>query len=283
MIIKFPSTKRILVTSSLCSLFAVASSLCAQDVSERNVPPSFPVRCENAVMLYQELEKRQRSFAKSQFETSDEFASRIRGLMASIRLSASKTVQDQVTFCSNDFKQSYDADKQVLSITLDLKSYGVIVADDTYNRSKLIHDDILKPRPNGNKNSWLAVELLSTSKTVGSAMGSNAFGVKKKYRIKSYVSVNLGMNDPGLDWKHTLEIQMPVAKARVVSENTLLAITGTPMFPFISKSRSSDRATISDPEEAHYFDYYVLIYPIKLSVFDLRSGEVPGLSLSSVS
>jgi len=251
------------MTSPLKLLLSFALSVClfqtltiAQIAFDSTEIRSFPARFfgDNAAGMYQIFEKYQRSFAKSEFETTNEFADRMRGLIQDIKFSTGRTAIEQFTFVSNDFEQSYDADEGLLKIKINLgNNYHVSVASDTYNRSQNIHRDLVSTLVE-RQNSWVPFKLWSNSKVVKTAVGKTAFGVKKRFRITSNVTVNVALHDPKLgafyDSSFTLNIKMNPNVTRKISKNTLIAVTGVPMFPFITKNISSDGATLTDPEEA---------------------------------
>ena len=260
-----------IITFCLISSFALPClAQSTVGMGERTASLKFPPKFtgDDAGSIYEVFQGYQKGFAKSQFETTDQFVSRMQALIRKINPTKSKTATDQFIFVSNIFGQDYDADSQTLSIILDPKPYAITVADDTYRRSQLIHSSFSEGRGRARQDFWQSIELWSNSKTLRTAIGQNAFGVKKKYQVKSYVSVNLALHDPRLESHQTLTFSMSPQKAREVSKNTLVAIIGTPIFPFISKDNSSEDATITNPEEAHYFDYYLLFEPKALSIFD---------------
>lgn len=269
--------RRLFLIVALVLAFFLPSQFFAQTSPASDGKFSASFLGDNPAAVYKIFEKKQGSFAKSEFETSQQFVERIRNLMSGMVLAKSKTALDQIVYTTNVFDQSYDADTETLTVTVKFSSYYGGYGSDTYKQTALVHATSMPWLTNNESfRNWKALELFSNEAKHGSAVGTTAFGGKKRYKIRSYTTFHLALPDSLIPPAQTFKIKIPVEQARIVSRNTRIALTGTTMFPFIAKEKSSDGATITDPEESHFFNYHLFMKPITLSVYDYRTGEVIG-------
>ncbi len=244
---------------------------------QSGAPPKFPAlfRGDDVRSIYQTFEKRQRSFEKSEFETSQQFVNRVRALMAGTILAKSRTALDEIVYVTDAFDQTYDADTQTLTITVEFSQYYSESGNDTFKNVALLHGDSLPASTDvGRFREWKTIELASNERSHGSAVGTTAFGIKKRIKIKSYTSTYLALHGFTIPLTQVLKIKLPIERARAVNDNTFVAISGTPMYPFIAKENNQDTPTLTSPEASYYYNFYLFMNPRTLSVYDLRTGEI---------
>jgi len=292
-----PKSRRLLVLSILIPLATYSLALGQKSESEgkKELPTQFPAgfTIDSPASIYKLLERHKKSFRKSEFETREEFANRIRNLIQKLYISRTKTVRDDLMVVSFDFDESYDADQQTYTVVLNLAEgfsledefislseivYGNDVAQRTTSKEPLIRSNDGAPIFNkfdtsrGIGTLWQTIELASGSRTLGTALGQNAFGVKRRYRIKTYTSLYLatqskfGPND--------FSFRVTPKEAQSIKGRLAAAITAKLCYPFISNDQSIEEATLSEPEESHYFKYYLLLDVTKIAIYDIRSGRI---------
>ncbi len=120
--------------------------------------------------------------------------------------------------------------------------------------------------------------LTNSNRTLGSRTGQNAFGVKIKYKIVSYTALKLVMPRQRVKpWEFRLLIPgISPQQARQMMGGLKVALIGSLMQPFVDASSDYDRATLTEPEESHFQNYYLFFDPHALVVFDRRTGKLLG-------
>lgn len=282
---------------SVCLINSVAVGQEIQATADNGFPKKFPINFvgDNPISIYQVLEKYQKSFRKSQFETTEEFGGRIRNLTSNLSLTKTKKGTDRLILVSTVFNESYDADLKTYTLSLDLES-NFSPDYDVGRLGKIVHGDIplieekefvsrrapkweinILNRLDGAQRTgrtWQTLELGSVSRNFGIALGQNAFGVKRRYRIKTYTSLHLAMFNKNSGFDSKLSFSATPQEARSISGHLAVAIVGTLRYPFISKDKSSDKATLTEPEESHYFNYFLLFESSAIALYDVRTGKI---------
>jgi hypothetical protein len=163
-----------------------------------------------------------------------------------------------------DMKISYDADASAFKIEAETEA---AFPDTTY-----VAGDWTSPY-----GRFTSFYLAWTNRTVGTRVGQNAFGVRRRYRITTYTSLRLAVPAESVT-KITRGLRLPAtpSSARVMYPGLRVALTGRLIPPYGAEETSVDEATITDLEEAHYFKYYIYFEPDTVIVYDIRTGEVYG-------
>lgn len=228
--------------------------------------------------VYGALLTRRLELAKSTFETTAAFRERLNKLLATVKI-GSRSLQDPLTFVISDFDRSYDADRETITLTLNLAARGKIVYE--------IPDELLKSFDRAASKSsdysyfvdYGSVDLWWTSKTLGNRVGHNAFGVRIPYVIRQYTSLRLAMRGTNLEtFGQKLTMHANPNIARNVLASIKVAFVGHVQFPFIHQEVSYENATISNHEESHYLHMYLFVEPEGLVVFNSTTGEILGVA-----
>lgn len=196
---------------------------------------------------------------KDQFETTIDYESRVKESVSRL-----PGVSSRLTFLLPDVKVKYDADAGAFRL-------------DTQPESILFPTVYMAGDWSRQYNSFTSFFLVWNKKTIGSAIGRNAFGMKKRIVITSYTSLRLAVPGESVR-KLNRGVLLPAvpAVARAMAGGIRLAITGQLIPPYGGEETDTDTATMTDPEEAHYFKFYIYFRPDTAVVYDIRTGEVYG-------
>ena len=252
-----PITRKLL--PAIVSLLALTSVAVAQAVlPASNLPPNF--RGTDPVAVYQAVDKHKSSFRKGKFESTKAFQDRIDKLLPKIRIGPGLTAVDSVTFVSYDLSESYDADSE--RFVFRISGAG----DENLAFTATAYFGPVQS---------VTLKLRDAAKLHGSSVGQNAFGVKRRYRIKSYSYLNLILKGDDLtELGRRFELDAPPNQARLISGNVGIAVTGKLSFPIVESSHSFDEATITEPEESHYFNYSLYLVPDIVRIFNVNTGQI---------
>jgi hypothetical protein len=235
---------------------APAAPVLPAEADASRLPPGYVGH--NAAVIFAALRERRAQFRKGQFETTPEYESRVERIVSSLPPASAR-----LTFLLRDSKVAYDADSSSFKITVETD----YLFPDTY-----VAGDWSSPY-----GRFTSVYLVWNSRTVGSAVGRNAFGVRKRYKVTAYTSLRPAVPTESIS-RLTRGLTLPAtpSSARVMYPGIRLALTGRLIPPYGGEETEVDEATISEPEEAHYFKYYVYFEPDAAVVYDIRTGEVYG-------
>lgn len=213
----------------------------------------------NAGTVFSAIRSLRGSLRKDQFETTIDYESRVKDIVAHL-----PGVNSRLTFLLPDVKVRYDADAGAFRL-------------DTQPESILFPTVYMAGDWSRQYNSFTSYFLVWNKKTIGSAVGRNAFGMKKRIVITSYTSLRLAVPGDSVR-KLNRGILLPAvpAVARTMVGGIRLAITGQLIPPYGGEETDTDTATMTDPEEAHYFKFYIFFRPDTAVVYDIRTGEVYG-------
>lgn len=261
-----------LLVITLC-LLALPAAAEAQARKKKSSPPTAPVQPaeadasrlppgyvgHNGAAIFTALMERRAQFRKGQFETTPEYEGRVERIVSSIPAASAR-----LTFLLRDADVTYDADASAFKISVE--------TDSPYPDTTYVAGDWTSPY-----GRFSSIYLFWNSRTVGSGVGQNAFGVRKRYKIKTYTSLRLAVPTESIS-RLTRGLTLPAtpSSARVMYPGIRLALTGRLIPPYGGEETEVDGATISDPEEAHYFKYYLYFEPDAAVVYDIRTGEVYG-------
>lgn len=230
----------------------------------KNIPPGYAGN--NALSVYSAVMGVKANLSKGKFETTPEYLERVDKLLARLRVDGAKTVKDELTFVLTP-SEDYDADTRVYKIKVETfyDAVGALLSNPP--QAIALSDNHIK-----------SVTMGSASKTLGSAVGRNVFGVRKRYAIRSYSTLKLMLPAGKVaPWAEGLEIlDIPPARARQLVGRVRVAVRGRLAFPFASFESNDYSPTMSDPEEAHLREHCLYFEPETLFVFDARTGEVLG-------
>jgi TonB family protein len=233
--------------------------------------PSLPTGYvgDNPVVVYNALLHNKRSLVKSQYETTAAYRARVSMLLDQINVGGGKTAADRLTFVIFDGEESYNADEGLFTVKVDLNSeigigYGIPRLSDEEDTDSLSRD-------------YNSADLRNTARTVGTAVGQNAFGMKRRIKIRAYSALRLVMpRNLTSPWGSAIKFQAEPPEARQASGYVLIALNGHLKYPYIWSDSDVDTATLDDPEEAHTFKYYLFFEPDSLVVYHGRTGQIYG-------
>jgi hypothetical protein len=234
-------------------------------LSVKNVPPNYAG--DDAANVFTAVAAVKPSLSKGKFETTPEYLERIDKLLSRLRVDGAKTAKDELTFVVTP-SEDYDADARVYTVKVETSYVGELASEKGPQGVSL------------SDRRARSVALARASKTLGSAVGRTAFGVRRRYVVRSYSTLKLVMPErKTAAWADGLEIpEIPPAKARQLMGRVRVAIRGRLASPYASSASDRSAATLSDPEEAHYRDLSIYFEPDTIFAFDLRTGEPLGVS-----
>lgn len=236
---------------------APAAPVLPAEADASRLPPGYVGH--NAAAVFSALRERRAQFRKGQFETTPEYEGRVERIVSSLPAASAR-----LTFLLQDAKVTYDADAASFKIAVETES--------PYPDTTYVAGDWSSPY-----GRFSSLYLVWNSRTLGSGVGQNAFGVRKRYKVKAYTSLRLAVpTDTISRLTRGLTLLATPASARVMYPGIRLALTGRLIPPYGGEETEVDAATISEPEEAHYFKYYLYFEPDAAVVYDIRSGEVYG-------
>jgi TonB family protein len=236
---------------------APAAPVLPAEADASRLPPGYVGH--NAVAIFFALRERRTQFRKGQFETTPEYEGRIDRIVSALPAASAR-----LTFLLRDAKVTYDADGSSFKISVETES--------PFPETTYVAGDWSSPY-----GRFSSLYLLWNSRTVGSGVGRNAFGVRVRYKITAYTSLRLAVPSESIS-RLTRGLMLPAtpASARIMYPGIRVALTGRLIPPFGGEGTEVDGATISEPEEAHYFKYYLYFEPDAAVVYDIRTGEVYG-------
>lgn len=221
------------------------------------LPPGYTGH--DAVGIFTSVLAQRQFMRKSQFETSRDYEARV-----SERLARVPGVSSPVTILLRDIKVKYDADAGSFRIDTDPES--------------LLYPEVFMAGEFGDQfRDYTSYYLFWNKKTLGAAVGRNAFGMRKRYVITSYTSLRMAVPSSSVS-KLNRGLLLPAlpAVAREMMSGLRVAVTGRLIPPYAGTDSSTDTATMTDPEESHTFIYYIYFQPEEAVVYDIRTGEVYG-------
>lgn len=234
------------------------------DSSVAQLPPKYVG--DNAGAVYQQLNAVALRLRKSQFETTSEYQSRITSLLDGIKIGPAKTVNDRFSFVHPYGAESYDADTQIFTLKPDT-NYEIGLGYDVPE----LPNDIRSGR------DYSSIDLTRTSRNVGSRIGRTAIGIRKRITVRAYSALRLAMPNPSMKhWSDGLRFRVSPPEARQASGRVWLAITGRLTPPYVLHDSDVDNATLSDPEEAHSFHFYLFFVPDSIVLYNIATGQIYG-------
>jgi len=234
------------------------------DASVAHLPPKYVG--DSAGNIYQQLNAVALRLRKSQFETTSEYQSRITSLLNGIRIGPAKTVNDRFSFVHPYGAESYDADTQIFTLKPDT-NYEIGLG---YEVPEL-PNDIRSGR------DYSSIDLTRTSRNVGSRIGRTAIGIRKRITVRAYSALRLVMANASMKhWSGGLRFRVGPLDARQASGRVWLAVTGRLAPPYVLHDSDVDNATLSDPEEAHSFHFYLFFVPDSIVLYNIATGQIYG-------
>lgn len=249
-------TKSANPTSDVASIVA--------DASVVRLPPKYVG--DNAGSIYQKLASIALRLRKSQFETTSEYQLRIRLLLEGTKIGPEKTVNDRLSFVHPYGDESYDADTQIFTLKPDT-NYEIALGYDLPE----LPNDVRSGR------NYASIDLTRTARNVGSRIGRTAIGIRKRITVRAYSALRLVMSNRNTNpWSNGLRFRVPPSVAREAYGRVWLAVTGRLAPPYVLRDSDVDNATITDPEEAHSFHFYLFFVPDSIVLYNISTGQVYG-------
>lgn len=244
-------------TSEVTSQRATVTSVPVAEGETSKLPVGYTGH--NPATIFTALRAARPSLRKGQYETTPDYESRVEGIVSQL-----PGVSSRLTFLLPDVKIKYDADAGAFRI-------------DTQPESVLFPEVFMSGDFTQQYSDFTSFYLVWTKKTAGSAVGRNAFGVRKRIIITVYTSLRLAVPSDSVKRLNSgILLPAPPAVAPEMAGGIRFALTGYLIPPLGGEETDTDTATISDPEEAHYFKYYIYFKPDTAIAYDVRTGEVYG-------
>jgi hypothetical protein len=226
------------------------------DLAATKLPPSY--LGHNADQIWNAF--KQKRLTKSEFETEAAYESRLDGI-ANTPIAGGILPNGTFAFLLSKLEKTYDAEQQVLRVTLPIGGTSSIVTDEN-----------------------ITAQWMQRSAKQGEFIGSNAFGVKRRITRKAYLDTNLtGKRPEWLDWETEQmdEFSEPKAllpmspdAARLSKVHVGMLFIGAIQPPFISADEQHETATIDSPEESTTYIHNLNLALQQIWLYDVQSGQV---------
>jgi hypothetical protein len=224
------------------------------DNSARRLPPNY--RGHSLINVWAALHKRGQQFRKSEYETSEAWNSRSEKLKAR-PLIGSASMLSQFAFQAYDVDAFYNADAETISVT-------VSPVDALYDKMNGI------PLP-----AFRSILGWKNIAQLGSFVGSNAFGVKRRIRAEVEQFYFMTFPETQLNLADTFTIEnVGAERARLIKPQIRVLIVGKLQEPYMGVSSDQIDATLSDPVQTTSHDLYLYFKPEAIWFYNLRTGEV---------
>jgi TonB family protein len=221
---------------------------------------------DNAGVVYRQLNAVAPRLRKSQFEPTSEYQLRIRSLLEGIRIGPEKTVNDRFSFVHPYGDESYNADTQIFTLKPDT-NYEIGMAYDVPE----LPNDMRSGR------DYSSIDLTRTARNVGARIGRTAIGIRKRITVRAYSALRLVMPNASMKhWSDGLRFRVSPSEARQASGRVWLAVTGRLASPYALHDSDVDNATLTDPEEAHSFHFYLFFIPDSIVLYNISTGQIYG-------
>lgn len=229
---------------------------------------------ENGPAVYQTLFGREKALTKTQFETTPEYVSRLRGLLNNLNLTLGKKASDEMTFVFSDVQSSYSADAEAITFKKDL-SHCELLIEDVGHFAKDVADAELGFSGGGISLSLRGIPIQTKSRSLGRAVGQTVLGVKFRYEKSQTDSLVLAMpSEIVRKFENGITFKTSKAKARHMVDQPSIAITGRILYPFVANEADYKRPSLDDPYETTYENRYIIFRPTVVRVFNRSTGEV---------
>lgn len=197
------------------------------------------------------LHARKATLKKGEFENTAQYEARMEREGKS-PLIGTMTREHLFAFMFVPAKVEYDADREMIIIGVDQTR----VYDDT---------------PWDSRSERTALLWRDTEKPLGSYVGSNAFGVKR--RIRAYHRNEFYIGIPSTS---SLECvcPLPAHQAPLIKARLRLLVVGRIAPPYIGEAKEENEATISDPVQVVTNQYVLYVQPEAFLVYDFQSGKI---------
>ena len=246
------------------------------EAESQSLPPNYTGT--SFIDIYQAFKKQRGALTKNEFETTPQFRQRV----------ASST-GPRLSFVSLEVEQSFDADRQRLTLQLDcLRDYllGFEVPKDLI---RAFDRPLPDPNPQDDYSSYLdkklstgifdddylLVALIRTRRKLGTGIGRTGLGIKLRYTKIAESTAYLVVRHTNL-YVVNQKFELPVATqtAKMITGRVAIAITGSLRFPFTWEQYLYDNASLSNPIEYHYSKYFLFLEPDTLVFFDRPTGKI---------
>lgn len=222
-----------------------------------SLPPGFTGHFPDEILL--KLNAKKSKFKKSEFETTAQYNARIEKEKA-VPLMGSLTMQSLFAFSFSKLSVQYDADQSMLTVGIEQQS----VFDNDYDESNVEFTGLL----------WDSLE-----KRLGSYIGSNAFGVKKRIQAWRDTEIIVGITKKFIS---SIDSSNPIAcsfsvdaqYAKTLKNTVRLLVIGKLTKPYMGQYEYEDTATITNPTHVITKSFMIYIQPVAIRVYDIQTGKV---------
>ncbi len=234
----------------------------------KKVPPSF--KGNDAKLIARSLLTSPLYKRKDEFETSAAYEARTNNLAAATLGDGTKA-DSELVFKLAEFRRlldltkvSYDADAELLTLTLDVKEFTDLVGKSNYNATVA-----LAP---------------SDYRDLGKYIGENSFGVKREISRSEFDQYRLVVNNlkdfPGIRprsigyeaWK--IPIKMPATQARDAKDVLAILYFARLVKPYLGLDFFDKKPKIDSPSEISSTTYYLYANVSEIWIFNSLTGEI---------
>lgn len=202
------------------------------------------------------LAERKKLLKQGEYEKTPAWESRIEKLNAQ-PLTGTVTLSNKLAFLLSETENSYSPDAETLTIEAktDKQSYDAI------NEIGLSGFD--------------SVVWLFDSKSTGSFVGSNSFGVKRRVRTEAETGYYLLFQAGIIGQANKLIIHdVSIEQAKVIRPWLRVLLIGTLAEPYTGGDKDEDGATLDNPVKTSTTYFYVYFKPEAFCFYNFETGEV---------
>jgi hypothetical protein len=252
----------------------------ALDLMLDKLPPQY--MGHDPEKLFNILKQQQKTSKKGEFETTEEFHSRIQKqreapILGDLTIGSTfifqipRTTGTPYTLGTYNIKAAYDADHKVLEVAALLDTY-YLDKKIKYFSSREIYDP---------KKHYEGTNAFGTQVTVEVHHSKHFKVIINNYQsfpLIKYISKenrDLGLKDSSyaLD-AYVVRLNMDNSSARIAKENLSLLVVCKIIPPFTTEDTFSDKATILSPIESSRKDSYIYTNVLELWFYNISTGEI---------
>ena len=240
--------------------------------------PSLPPRFtgDDGPAIHAALARHTKALVKSKFETTPEYAARVRGIISGVALPGGKKADGEITFVIPEVEFSYDADAGLVtfkraasscrlwtSSSIGIAHYAPGVAEEW----ELSAGDIaLECDGLGLSTKW---------GRRGYEVGRTVLGVRFRYSTSHFTSYTLAVPRGAIrPLEEGIKFEADRGRARRMDGPLSVAVTGRLLYPFVAYRSHYERPSLGSPSETVGDEFYILFNPSTVRVFSPATGEV---------
>jgi hypothetical protein len=240
--------------------------------------PSLPPRYagESGQAVHASLVSHTKALAKSKFETTPEYAARVRGIIGGLALPGGKKADAEITFVIPEVEFSYDADAGLVTFKRDVSFCRLWTSSSigiAHYAPGVAAEWEVSPGDLGLECDGLGLSTKWGRR--GYEVGRTGFGVRFRYSTSHFTSYTLAVPRGALRLLDDgIRFEADRARARRMDGPLSVAVTGRLLYPFAAYRSHYKRPSLDRPSETIGDEFYILFNPSTVRVFSPATGEV---------